>query len=148
LITLLHLRDIAEKSNIDMAITSEMLDVRNRNLAEVTRADDFIVSDRIVSLMLAQVSENKGLNTVFTDIFDPEGSEIYLKPVTEFIKINQPVDFYTVLSAARLREETAIGYRIYQQSHAAEQMYGVVINPDKSKLITFTDEDSLIVLAQ
>ena len=38
-----------------------MLDVRNRELAEVTQADDFIVSDKLVSLMLAQVSENKDL---------------------------------------------------------------------------------------
>jgi voltage-gated potassium channel Kch len=148
LIALLHLRDIAEKSNIDMAITSEMLDVRNRNLAEVTRADDFIVSDRIVSLMLAQVSENKGLNAVFTDIFDPEGSEIYLKPVTDYLEINEPVDFYTVLAAAKQRGETAIGYRIYKQSHEADKMYGVVLNPAKSEMISFTEKDSLIVLAE
>jgi hypothetical protein len=30
-----------------------MLDICNRNLAEVTHADDFIVSDRLVSLLLA-----------------------------------------------------------------------------------------------
>ena len=40
---------------------SEMLDVRNRELAEVTSADDFIVSDKLVSLMLSQVSENREL---------------------------------------------------------------------------------------
>jgi voltage-gated potassium channel Kch len=148
LIALLHLRDIADKSGIDMAITSEMLDVRNRNLAEVTRADDFIVSNRIVSLMLAQVSENKGLNDVFTDIFDPEGSEIYLKPVTDYLKITEPVDFYTILAAARERGETAIGYRIYKHSHEADKSYGVKINPVKSEPITFSPEDSLIVLAE
>ena len=148
LISLLHLRDIADKSNIDMAITSEMLDVRNRNLAEVTRADDFIVSDRIVSLMLAQVSENKGLNAIFTDIFDPEGSEIYLKPVTDYLKITEPVNFYTVLTAAQQRGETAIGYRIYKYSHEADKMYGVKLNPAKSELITFSPEDKLIVLAE
>ena len=37
---------------------SEMLDLRNRALAEVTRADDFIVSARLVSLLMAQVAEN------------------------------------------------------------------------------------------
>ena len=35
LITLLHLRDMAEKSSRDFSIVSEMLDIRNRNLAEV-----------------------------------------------------------------------------------------------------------------
>ena len=44
-----------------------MRDINNRSLAEVTQADDFIVSDKLVSLMLAQVSENKKL---MDDIFD------------------------------------------------------------------------------
>jgi voltage-gated potassium channel Kch len=54
LITLLHLRDIANKTGQDFSIVSQMLDVRNRNLAEVTRADDFIVSDKLISLMLCR----------------------------------------------------------------------------------------------
>ena len=46
LVTLLHLRDIAsERSGRLLDRQSEMLDLRNRALAEVTRADDFIVSD-------------------------------------------------------------------------------------------------------
>ena len=55
LITLLHLRDIASRSGHDFSIMSEMLDLRNRALAEVTQADDFIVSDRMTSLLLSQV---------------------------------------------------------------------------------------------
>ena len=58
LITLLHLRDIEERGGRDFSIVSEMLDLRNRALAEVTHADDFIVSDRLVSLLMAQISEN------------------------------------------------------------------------------------------
>jgi voltage-gated potassium channel Kch len=76
LITLLHLRDVREKTEGDFSIVSEMLDVRNRDLANVTRADDFIVSDRLVSLMLAQLAENPKLSDVFADLFDPEGAEI------------------------------------------------------------------------
>ncbi|HMN27195.1 MAG TPA: hypothetical protein PKE45_03500, partial [Caldilineaceae bacterium] len=40
LITLLHLRKIAEAHGHPFSIVSEMLDVRNRELAQVTRADD------------------------------------------------------------------------------------------------------------
>ena len=42
--TLLHLRDIADRAKVDLSIVSEMRDVRNRALAEVTRADDFVVT--------------------------------------------------------------------------------------------------------
>ena len=42
-----------------------MTDVRNRELAEVTRTDDFVVSNKLVSLMLAQASENEHLAAIF-----------------------------------------------------------------------------------
>ena len=147
LITLLHLRDMSERANKGFSIVSEMLDVRNRDLAEVTRADDFIVSDQLVSLLLAQVAENKHLNTVFADLFDPEGSEIYLKPASDYVKLGTPVNFYTVVEAARRRGEVAIGYRLKSQARDAAKAYGVVVNPDKSNKVTFAEGDKIIVLA-
>src|SRR5918994_935660 len=80
LVTLLHLREIAERSGRPFSIVSEMLDDRNRELAEIARADDFIVSDRLVSLMMCQVSENKEYSAVFAELIDPEGSELCLNP--------------------------------------------------------------------
>jgi voltage-gated potassium channel Kch len=65
LITLLHLRDMSDKSGKPLAIVSEMLDIKNRDLAQVTRADDFVVSDNLISLMLSQISENPELSLVF-----------------------------------------------------------------------------------
>jgi voltage-gated potassium channel Kch len=148
LITLLHLRDIADRSGGELSVVSEMLDLRNRALAEVTRADDFIVSDRLVSLMLSQVSENKLLNAVFTDIFDPEGSEIYLKPADTYVALGEPVNFYTVVAAARQRSEVAIGYRQRALSGQADKAYGVVVNPDKSEKVAFAAGDRIIVIAE
>ena len=148
LITLLHLRDIEEKSGDKFSIVSEMLDIRNRALAEVTKADDFIVSDKLISLMLSQVSENKYLNAVFTDIFDPEGSEIYLKPASDYVALNQPVNFYTVLDVARSRGEVAFGYKLKAEATDAQKSYGVVVNPDKSKAVTFSKDDRIVVLAE
>lgn len=148
LITLLHLRDIVDQTGSKLSIVSEMLDIRNRNLAEVTRADDFIVSEKLISLMLSQISENKDLNAVFADLFDPEGSEIYLKPITNYIALGQPVNFYTVLEAARRRGEIAIGYRVKSQANDAEKSYGVHVNPKKSESVTFAQGDKVIVLAE
>ena len=68
LITLLHLRALAEKQSQRFSIVSEMLDARNRELAEVARADDFIVGDKLVSQLLAQMSENPVL--MLDDLFD------------------------------------------------------------------------------
>jgi ion channel POLLUX/CASTOR len=148
LVTLLHLRDMAEKANQNFSIVSEMLDIRNRNLAEVTRADDFIVSDKLISLMLAQVSENKALNAVFTDIFDPEGSEIYLKPAKDYVKLNTELDFYSVIESAARFGEVAIGYKLEKFSGEADHSYGVVVNPSKADKITFTEDDLVVVVAE
>ena len=148
LITLLHLRDIASTAGDDFSIVSEMLDVRNRELAEVTQADDFIVSDKLVSLMLSQVSENKHLNAVFDDLFDPEGSEIYLKPAEDYVEPGRAVTFYTVVEAARRRGEVAIGYRVMTQANDASRSYGIVLNPVKSDAVTFAAGDRVIVLAE
>jgi ion channel POLLUX/CASTOR len=148
LITLLHLRDISERESKELSIVSEMLDVRNRELAEVTRADDFIVSEQLVSLLLCQISENKDLSPVFADLFDAEGSEIYLKPVEAYIKLGTPVNFYTVVEAARQRSEVAIGFRRKAYAHDASKSYGVVVNPFKSSKVNFADGDKIIVVAE
>lgn len=148
LITLLHLRRIGEAAGYPFSIISEMLDIRNRDLAGVTRADDFIVSDKLVSLMLSQVSENKELTAVFDDLFDPEGSELYLKPAANYVLLDRPVNFYTVVEAARRRGEVAIGYRLHHQAENPAESFGVRVNPKKSEQVTFSEGDTIIVLAE
>jgi K+/H+ antiporter YhaU regulatory subunit KhtT len=148
LITLLHLRDIAEKTGARCSITTEMLDVRDRDLADVTRADDFVISDKLTSLMLAQLSENRELGIVFRNLFTAEGSELYLKPAGDYVALGQAVNFYAVAEAAARRNEVALGYRILAQAEDAGREYGVIINPRKSATLTFTDRDKIVVLAE
>jgi voltage-gated potassium channel Kch len=147
LVALLHLRDIAAATGHRFSIVSEMLDVRNRSLAEVTRADDFIVSDRLISLYLTQVAENKRLSAVFEDLFNASGSELFLRPATDYVEPGRPVTFYTLTAAARQRSEVAIGYRLRALSTDATKDYGVIVNPRKSDPITLSADDRLIVLA-
>jgi hypothetical protein len=148
LVTLLHLRDIAERDETPFSIVSEMLDLRNRELAEAAQVDDFIVSEHLISLMMAQLSENGELMDVFADIFDPEGAEIYLKPISDYVTTGQPVNFYTVTEAARRRGETALGYRLMSESHDIEKAYGIHTNPRKSEKTTFSGDDKLIAIAE
>ena len=148
LVTLLHLRDMAQKDETPFSIVSEMLDLRNRELAEATQVDDFIVSEHLVSLMMSQLSENAALLGVFTDIFDPEGSEIYLKPIGHYVATGEPINFYTVVEAARRRGEIALGYRITSEANDSGKSYGVHTNPKKSSQVTFTTEDKIIVIAE
>ena len=148
LITLLHLRNFTEQHGFKYKIVSEMLDIRNRQLADITSADDFIVSDKLVSLLMSQVAENKYLMRVFEDLFDAEGSEIYIRPASKYVKIGQPMNFYTVLESAVRKNEIALGYRIISKAKDAKQQYGVVLNPKKSKKFTLSENDTIIMLSE
>jgi len=123
LITLLHLRSISEKVGKNFKIVSEMLDIKNRELAEVTKADDYIISDKIASLMISQLSENKHLKKVFDILFSSNGSEIYLKPASDYVTLNKEMDFYTILESAAQKNEIAIGYRIIKYERNPEKAY-------------------------
>lgn len=149
LVTLLHLRDLEAQSGENRyAIVTEMLDVRNRELAEITQADDFIVSEKLTSLLIAQVTENKDLRAVFDDIFDSDGSEIYLKPAGDYVTLGQPATYWTLVDAARRRGEVAIGYRLAAGSNDSTSGYGVSVNPPKNTPVTFGPDDRLIVIAE
>ncbi len=147
LLTLLHLRRIAERDQTPFSIVSEMLDLRNRQLAEVARVDDFIVSDHLVSLLMAQLSETPERYPIFREIFDPQGAEIYLKPADEYVLTGVPVNFYTVVEAARRQGHTAIGYRLAAEAGEQSKNYGVHTNPKKSERVVFSPQDKIIVLA-
>ncbi|HEX8723671.1 MAG TPA: hypothetical protein VF736_23850 [Pyrinomonadaceae bacterium] len=148
MITLLHLRDIERKKGEAYSVVSEMMDVRNRALAAVAKADDFIVSDELTGLLLTQVSENGELLEVFHELFRSEGSEIYLKPARDYVEPGRGVNFYTVVESARRRGQTAIGYRLERHAADAGRAYGVRVNPPKSERVEFRPEDRIIVLAE
>ncbi|TAE19839.1 MAG: potassium transporter TrkA [Bacteroidetes bacterium] len=147
LIALLHLRNMAEQHQKDFAIVSEMRDIRNKYLAEIAKIDDFIVGANMISLILTQLSESKHLQQVFDNLFSADGSEIYLYPASDYVKVGEEVDFYTVTESAFQKNEMFIGYKIGAKSNKSAENYGIVMNPNKSAKYTFVEGDSLIVVA-
>ncbi|WP_170127990.1 CASTOR/POLLUX-related putative ion channel [Euzebya rosea] len=148
MITLLHLRDLAARHDCHFAVVTEVLDSRNRELLRTTSADDFIVSERLISLLMSQVSETPALETVFTQLFDPEGSEIYLRPAHHYVQPDVATPFSTVVAAAAARGETAIGYRLVDLGDDPARAHGVVVNPGRSTEVRLGRGDRVIVLAE
>jgi voltage-gated potassium channel Kch len=142
LVTLLHLRDMLAKRGRSVQIVSEMRDDRDRALAQLTRADDFVVSEQMVSLLMTQISENRHLESVFTDLFDPDGAEIYVRPASYYVREVAGHTFATVVESARRRGEVAMGYRI---AEPPGESHGVVLNPPKDEPMPLIDR--VIVLA-
>ena len=146
-VTLLHLRDLGRIAGKRIPITSEILEIGNRDLATVAEADDFIVSNTLISLMVSQIAENPHLVRVFDELFDPEGYEIYLKPASDYVQPGEHA-FGVVCEAALRRGEIAIGYRHARLASDADAAFGVAINPSKLKRIGLGLEDKVIVLAE
>lgn len=147
LITLLHLRDLASVRGYGFSLTCELLDARTRELAMVAEADDFIVSDRLIGMLLVQVAENAALHDVFSELFSPEGSEVYFMPIEDYVPAGADTDGYAVFAAAAARGHSALGWRIASARRDGSSSYGVVLNPDKAAAVRFAPGDRLIVLA-
>ncbi|MET7326681.1 TrkA C-terminal domain-containing protein [Nonomuraea sp. NPDC005650] len=147
LMTLLQLRDMQSALGEHYSIVSEMHEESNRALAEVTEADDIVISDTVIGLLLAQLAENRHLADVFGYLFDSRGSEIYPRPADSYVKTGTQVHFSTVVESARRRGETAIGYRNALARNDPPH-YGIVLNPDKSVPVVLNKGDSVIVLAE
>jgi ion channel POLLUX/CASTOR len=148
LLTLLHVRDIMKRARLsNLSVVTELFDRRNRELARVTEADDFIVSEEVISLLIAQVSENPALATVLGDIFEVGGAQVTVRPAGDYVRLGVPVSFGTVVHAARTRGEVAVGYRRAADAVRPDAGYGVAVNPPKSAAVTFASEDRIIILS-
>jgi len=147
LMTLIHLRDltsqIADSSALRINIVTEMLDERNRSLAAQDGSNDFIISNTIISLLLTQIAENRDLHGVFTDLFDAHGSELYLKPARDYVLLDTPVSFDTVVYSASQQGEVAIGFKVKVDGH-----WVVKLNVCKSHTYTFSKDDNIVVIAK
>ena len=148
LITLLQLRAIARDLGKSFNIVSEMLDDKNRALAESTEADDFIVSDKLIGLMMSQIAENQNLAEVFAYLFSSEGSEISLHPASWYVKPGEMIDMHVLIEAAAKRGETAIGFRKSELESSQQNNYGVALNPEKVRRFKLVEGDKVIVLAE
>lgn len=147
LMTLLQLRRLLGEVAPDrkISIVTELLDVADVNLATVANPDDFIVSEQLVSLMLAQIAENRDLDMVFGDLFDSDRSEIVLRPVASYLQPSESQTFGDAVAAAAAFGESAIGYRRASNGNGAGP--SIAVNPPKSEVTRFSPDDQLIVLS-
>jgi voltage-gated potassium channel Kch len=148
LLSLIHLREISERTGAQFSIVSELIDEADRDLAEVARVDDIVISDQIISYLLAQISENRHLATVFDELLKADGSEVYLRPAGDYVKLGSELAFATVIASGRERNETVIGYRKGAWARDAEADFGIHLNPPKSAQLMPVEGDSVIVLSE
>ena len=152
IVSLLLLRSIFNefgKLKSNTKLITEILDSQNYPLVARAGVKDVIISNRLVSMIVAQISESKKIKTVYDDIFQEEGSEIYLKPASlYFDQFPIEVSFADLISVAQARSEICIGLKIKGDETNHKKNNGVQLIPEKNKYFTMKPEDSLVVLAE
>lgn len=73
----------------------------------------------------------------------PDGSGIYMKPVTRYVHTEGPVDFYTLCASAARYGEIAIGYKKF----AEDGSFSIEINPRIRSAVKYSEQDDVIVIA-
>lgn len=146
LVTLLLLRALEAASGRELPVVTEMTDDRNRALAPVSPGADFIVSGKLIGLLMAQISQNRHLAVVFHELFSAGGNEILLRPSSHYVRAGATASFATVVEAARRHGECAIGYRDHAGA-AHGPRYGLWVNPHKETARRWADRDEVIVVA-
>ena len=144
LMILLQLRYLSEKKDYKLNITSEMLRVENQELAQFANVNDFVVSSNITSLIVTQICQSRELKLIFEELLRENGSEIYVRPAKNYVKLGVKTNIYTACEAAARQREVMIGYRRIDRDTGAVEM---VNNPPKAEEIVFEETDGLVVIA-
>lgn len=151
-ITLLNLRNFEEMDNRYInkyySVVAEMCDSRNRDIMEITGSSDFIVSDKLVSLLIAQGSSNTRRLKVFDELLSPEGCEIYLKLASNYCEIGKPILVADLVKFTLSKSETFVGIFI-KDKRCDGVGTGVFLNPAKDDIVCFENiYDRIIVLSE
>lgn len=146
LLALLHVHSHAEQATPPDNVVAELLDPNDVELTSTADNRDFIVSQRLVALLMAQLSESPQLQPVFDEIFDAQGATIAVHPASRYVALGATT-FGGIIEAARDWGAVAIGYRAASATGVAGSIgQGIRINPPKSEEVTIDDGDAIILI--
>lgn len=151
LIILLLLRNIKGEGDIEnkTKIITQVLNSENEEIITQTDVDDFIISNKLITMILAQLSEEPLIKMLYDDLFSEDGSEIYVKPADlYFSNFPQKVSFADLIGLAGKREEVCLGIRKGDKSKDSESNFGVRLNLPKDEVIEIQETDFLVVLSE
>jgi hypothetical protein len=157
---LLHLRHTMRTKGI--SVKRLVTEVRDPTAAQQisAMAHDFLVSNDVVAMVLAQATVEPELAKVYRELLDPTGVEVFLIPRSMYVPSGD-MTFGAVMTAARRRGEIAIGFYPYIRDPVMEcaraqiemgdrevdEVNPVYLNPPRDLVIPEGPEASIVILA-
>ena len=117
----------------------------------LTGTEDFIIGRQLSSLLIAQISQQRAMAPLFESLLSREGYEIYMKPASKYVSMNEPLDFFSVGQAVANTGDIFIGVRKKDGgSYRLADINPAKFEKDGSTLIqyVFTEDDYLVVLSE
>jgi Trk K+ transport system NAD-binding subunit len=139
LLTLLHLQEFKSSADNFPTIVVEIRENKSVESLEYVDVDDFIVSNILISKIMAQVSEDRYLYAVINELVSEYGQEFYLKRVSAYLTLGTSYPIYALVQSVLKKNEVFVGYK-----KKGEQ---IVLNPSKYDEVEFGPDDRVIVAA-
>ena len=138
LLTLMMLRrDLAARGGEPPRIVVELLDADNVELARMTGADEYVVSDAITSRLITQVAEQPQRRPILLSLYAADGPSVQLVPARE-LGMTGELGYDEVITTAYAAGMLAIGVR---RGHDVE------LNPRASARVQLDDGDQIVAIA-
>ena len=108
-----------------------------------------IISNQLISMILAQISEEQDIKLVYDDLFQEAGLEIYIKPASLYFT-SFPIEatFADMMRLAHRRQEVCLGLKIKMHEKDINRNFGIKLIPEKNTKYILQAEDALVVLAE
>ncbi|MDH7515037.1 MAG: hypothetical protein QHI48_04055 [Bacteroidota bacterium] len=128
-------------------VVAEIRNPSNYQLAVAAGcAGDIVITNELISKMIAQICREPLLESVLHDILDEKGVEIYFKPMSRYAPSGQRVPFGALLAASLELGEIALGFVAVDRTGAASSP--LVLNPARETLVDVLSGSQLCVLAE
>ncbi|MBI5646875.1 MAG: hypothetical protein HY962_08070 [Ignavibacteriae bacterium] len=123
-------------------LVAEIRNPANRRLAEAAGcARDVVITNELISKMIAQISREPALDDILRDLLDESGAEVYCKPAAWYV-VGTHATFRDVMYAAAARGEVAIGL----QAHDPQAL--IRLNPPKDEPVDTAPGSRVCVIAE
>jgi hypothetical protein len=123
----------------DFTLLGEILDSETKDLVAAAGVSDYIMSNRLISKVIAMVAEDVAVGPLFELLFSEEGDELYVRDCRYYAAPGEKLAFWDMQARARALGDVAIGYK---RKHG-----GVTLNPaNKGEKLVWEVGSSLIII--